>query len=106
MHKPKYEVCPECQGSGRVLGDAFRGQALEPDLAADPEFMEEYLGGVYDVVCGECNGLRVVDVNLVKNPCQFCGKEQYTYTWREFHNGPLWTEYECRNEDCEYYSGS
>jgi RecJ-like exonuclease len=105
MHKPKYEVCPVCEGKGTVLGSAFRGVALDQELVDDDEFMEGYLGGHYDVRCDECNGLRVIDANIVKDPCDSCGKQMYSWGWREFHDGPTWTEYECRNQDCEEYSG-
>jgi mono/diheme cytochrome c family protein len=57
----KFHLCPVCHGSGKVLTGAFRGQVVEPDLAADPEFMEQYLNGTYDVDCEACHGKRVMD---------------------------------------------
>ncbi len=56
----KYLVCPECGGEGKHLNNAFRNEVLEPELAADPEFLEEMQIGVYDVICSCCKGLRVV----------------------------------------------
>ena len=55
------EVCPCCQGEGRQLIGAFRGQAIEPELMHDEEFMAMYNGGSFDENCSECKGLRVVD---------------------------------------------
>lgn len=100
-HKPKFEVCPECQGSGRVLGSAFRGQALSEEYASDPEFMEDYLGGAYDVQCDECNGLRVIDVNIVKNPCDSCGQEMWSSSFQEYPGAYTWTDWHCGNKACE-----
>lgn len=102
MKNPKFEVCPECEGSGRVLGSAFRGQALEQDLSDDPEFMEGYLSGFYDVQCEECHGLRVVDVSIVKNPCDSCGEALNSSRYEEFGgSGVWWTDYACKNATCE-----
>jgi hypothetical protein len=56
-----WKVCPDCEGNGKVLNSAFRGQVIEPELASDPEFMEEMSCGVYDVSCPTCGGLRVVE---------------------------------------------
>lgn len=57
----RWIVCPECEGDGTVLCDAFRGVAVDQELMEDPDFREEYFGGHYDVVCPTCKGNRVVD---------------------------------------------
>lgn len=101
MSKITYEVCPECQGRGRVLGNAFRGQVLDEDLVADEEFMEGYLGGAYDVKCDYCKGLRVVDSNRVDNPCDSCGCEMHSSSYQEYPGAYTWTDYECRNPECD-----
>lgn len=59
------EVCSRCRGNGKHVNPAIDGNGLTYDdierLGGD-EFMEDYLGGVYDVRCEECNGDKVVDV--------------------------------------------
>lgn len=60
----KYDVCPECEGSGKVLCEGLRGVAFtyEDMDEAGPDFREDYMSGRYDVQCPECHGLRVVVV--------------------------------------------
>ena len=55
-------VCPTCEGKGTHVNRAIDGNGLDPELADDPDFMEDYLSGVYDVPCYECGGQNVVDV--------------------------------------------
>lgn len=59
--RPKYEVCPTCEGEGTMV---HRGLSVwtESDRADDPESFEDMLAGRYDVVCDECFGKRVVSV--------------------------------------------
>jgi DnaJ-class molecular chaperone len=54
-------VCPQCNGEGTQLIDAFRGQAVEQDLLEDEDFMEGYWNGRYDEACGTCKGQNVID---------------------------------------------
>ena len=60
----KYDVCPCCEGTGKVLAEGLRGVAFTEDdfSEAGPDFREEYFSGRYDVQCSECHGLRVVIV--------------------------------------------
>ena len=54
----EYIVCPLCRGSGTqtLHGRAFtRGEMDEQG----PEFLEDYLEGVYDHPCDHCKGKRV-----------------------------------------------
>lgn len=58
-----FVVCPSCQGKGSYVDPAIDAQGLTPEeLAEDPEFAENYLqdGGLYDITCAQCRGLRVV----------------------------------------------
>ncbi len=59
----KKEVCPQCDGEGKMVNRSIDGQGLsmdDPNL--DEDFWEGYWGGRYDVVCDECRGNNVVDV--------------------------------------------
>lgn len=58
----RWVVCGECQGEGRTLSPAFRGQ-LDSDMMDDDEFMEEYRkrgGGIYSCACEACGGRTTV----------------------------------------------
>lgn len=57
------EVCPICEGEGKIVNRSIDGNGISADeFYDDPDFAEDYMSGVYDVTCDECNGLRVVDV--------------------------------------------
>lgn len=59
--RAKYEVCPTCRGKGSHVNRAIDGNGLtREDFDENPGFFEDYMSGVYDVPCEECNGLRVV----------------------------------------------
>ena len=55
----KYELCPQCEGSGRMVNRAL-SVWTESARDEDPEGFENMLHGHYDVKCDRCNGLRVV----------------------------------------------
>lgn len=61
-----YEVCPNCEGEGRVLHEAIRSHAYSAeefrDSFDDDEAAEYFKGGsgIYGVTCGTCRGERVV----------------------------------------------
>lgn len=57
-----YEVCPRCEGEGQHTNPAIDGNGLTSSDIDElgPDFMEDYLSGVYDVRCEECNGERVI----------------------------------------------
>lgn len=55
-------VCPECDGTGKVLMDGLRGAVFTPEeMDEDPDFKESYFSGDYDVTCDYCKGKNVVD---------------------------------------------
>jgi len=58
----KYEVCLNCKGKGSHVNRAIDGNGLDEESLDDPEFMKDYMSGVYDVPCDECRGKRVVTV--------------------------------------------
>jgi RecJ-like exonuclease len=59
----KMEVCPTCEGRGKHTNPSIDAGGLSrEDFEEDPDFREEYMNGMYDVTCYECNGKRVVPV--------------------------------------------
>lgn len=56
-----FEVCPTCGGKGHHTNPSVdAGGLTSSDFENDPGFMEEYLSGIYNVRCYECDGKRVV----------------------------------------------
>jgi hypothetical protein len=56
-----YVVCPVCHGKGTTVNPSVDGNGLtSDDFAEDPDFLEHYMAGVYDVSCRKCGGKRVV----------------------------------------------
>lgn len=84
----RYEVCPRCDGEGMhtnssIDGNGITGGELAEILYEDPDFIEDYKSGVYDVTCEECDGLRVVlapDFNQLTEEEKQAWKEQEE-TW-------------------------
>lgn len=64
VHIPaKYEVCPTCEGKGKHVHPGVDSHGLTAeDFAEDPDLVENYISGMYDVPCAECRGERVVPV--------------------------------------------
>lgn len=63
----RYEVCGRCGGEGKHVNPSIDGPGGlgQEDFDADPDFEEAYFSGVYDVVCHECKGQRVVKVAVL-----------------------------------------
>ena len=58
----QFELCPACEGRGSRVNPAIDGHGISPEeFAEDPEFLENYLGGMYDEPCPLCRGVRVID---------------------------------------------
>ncbi len=55
-------VCSRCSGKGTHVNPAVDGNGLtqEDFDEAGPEFRDDYMAGVYDVPCYECNGARSI----------------------------------------------
>jgi hypothetical protein len=59
----KFEICERCSGEGMITnpsigaitGEEWRNEWSEEDR-------ENYLGGMYDIVCPTCKGVRVLKV--------------------------------------------
>jgi hypothetical protein len=61
----KFEVCERCNGHGKhvnpsIDGNGITGSELAELQHEDPNFLDDYTQGVYDVTCYECKGKRVV----------------------------------------------
>jgi hypothetical protein len=57
-----YEVCDRCGGEGTHTNPAIDGNGITASEWAewDYEDRENYMNGVYDVTCEECNGANVI----------------------------------------------
>ncbi|KKN35650.1 hypothetical protein LCGC14_0781470 [marine sediment metagenome] len=59
----KLEICPTCRGKGTHVNPSIDANGLTAeDFDRDPDFREDYMSGIYDQICNECHGLRVVPV--------------------------------------------
>ena len=59
-----YEVCPLCEGKGSHVNPAIDCNGLTAeDFAEDPDFLGDYMSGLYDQPCNQCGGCRVVPVS-------------------------------------------
>ena len=62
----RFEVCDACSGRGTTTrhiepdGGGFTGEEWAEACHDDPDFSENYFGGMYDRPCDTCQGLRVV----------------------------------------------
>jgi len=56
----RFEVCPTCNGRGRLVNPSIDAGGVSPEELDDPDFREDYLAGMYDMTCPECGGRRVV----------------------------------------------
>jgi len=54
------EKCDRCDGTGTHVNPSIDGNGLSEEAQSDPEFMEDYMGGFYDVPCSECKGEKIV----------------------------------------------
>lgn len=58
-------VCTSCDGKGSYVNPNIDRNGIDPDdFDLDPEFFEEYRGGVFDIQCAHCYGLRVIPVPI------------------------------------------
>ncbi len=60
----KFVVCFRCNGKGTHVNPAVDGNGLSAEDfdEAGPEFRDDYMAGVYDVTCYQCDGKRVLEV--------------------------------------------
>lgn len=59
----KYELCDLCLGKGEHVNPSVDSNGLsQEDFDEDPDFEENYHAGMYDIICLQCNGKRVVPI--------------------------------------------
>lgn len=51
-----WAICPVCTGDGTVVNPSIDCGGLSSDMQDDPEFMDGYMSGVYDIACNYCGG--------------------------------------------------
>lgn len=58
----KMIVCYTCDGTGSTVNPSIDGNGITADEMDEmgDDFREDYFGGVYDVQCRTCKGLRVI----------------------------------------------
>ncbi len=53
----RWKICSMCEGEGKYVNPSIDAGGLSAeDFAEDPDFMEDYFSGVFDVRCSECRG--------------------------------------------------
>lgn len=62
MVEGKMEVCPICQGTGKMERQDLDMSRMVDNMRedGDDEGIERYFSGAFDVVCSHCNGANVV----------------------------------------------
>tara|TARA_Y100000310_G_scaffold311232_1_gene357321 strand:- start:635 stop:949 length:315 start_codon:yes stop_codon:yes gene_type:complete len=84
----KWEVCDLCNGKGTHVNPSIDSNGLTAeDFAEDPDFQEDYFGGVYDQQCNECHGRSTVMV-----PNEEAMTEEIKALWHQ----------QCENTAAEY----
>jgi len=55
--KNKWIICPVCEGKGTTVNPSIDSNGLTAsDFHEDPDLMDDYLSGTFDIACGACNG--------------------------------------------------
>ncbi len=60
-----FVLCNRCRGKGTVWHSAL-SVWTQDDIQLDPDGFQDMMDGVHDVVCPQCNGLRVVSTEMRK----------------------------------------
>jgi DnaJ-class molecular chaperone len=62
--KGKFEVCPQCNGTGHHVRHDLDDSALVQGMEEDGDFegLEGYFAGHFDEICRECHGKNVIPV--------------------------------------------
>lgn len=88
----KFVVCGRCEGRG--VHDCWEGGMTGDEMAEQgPEFFDDYMDGVYDTRCTECNGLRVIEaINVERVPPALMGKFVESEKRRQEYESELYYE--------------
>ena len=55
--RDSWVICPGCSGEGTCVNPSIDCNGLtQEDFDEDPDFAENYFGGLYDVSCAACEG--------------------------------------------------
>ena len=83
-------VCWNCRGNGTTVNPAIDGNGLsDTEAHREPEFIADYMSGVYDVPCGTCNGERVMlqpdveSLSAMDREIYNCYEDELAATWIE-----------------------
>jgi len=63
-------ICPSCDGEGSYVNPDIDRNGITADEMYElgDDFREDYMSGVYDVLCQECHGNNVVDTLSANAP--------------------------------------
>ena len=58
----KYEVCDACNGRGKYVNPGIDSGGITGEEMSElgDDFLEDYMGGTYDVTCDLCDGRNVM----------------------------------------------
>lgn len=85
----KWEVCHVCNGEGKHVNPAIDAGGLSAEMQDDPDFIDGYMGGVYDVACNACSGRTTVPA---------CDWDALTPEQAELYKAQLQADAECEAE--------
>lgn len=85
----KWGVCDVCNGEGKHVNPSIDCGGLSLTHQDDPDFLEDYLGGSFDIPCNQCSGKRVV---------QEIDEGRMSEEQLELWNQQRQDDYECRME--------
>ena len=59
--KDPWLVCPVCNGEGTTVNPDIDANGLtHEDFYDDPDLREDYMSGLYNIICRACEGKRVI----------------------------------------------
>lgn len=99
-----FTLCPECRGAGSVDHPAF-SNGITSDEWNGPEWdddsREAYIAGAYNITCGRCAGLRVVELPDVAR-CTFAERRFLVGVRRRQRQEAAWRREEAHERRMGY----